>query len=435
MRTAFSTLIALLLVGSSAATWLLPATSAGADVDPTTPPSVTLRRQAIAFFERRLVEDPSSALDMAQLAALQMEEGRMTGDERAFLEAESLARRSLAERTRRNGRSAALLVNSLLAQHRFREATGLARDLVEREPDEPAYRALLAEALLEAGAYDDALKQLNGIRAHRADLGIAPRFARWAELTGRVGDARRILRAAGDAAAERADLSGEQRAWFLLRLADLELRHGNLRSAAQAIDHGLKISPGDWRILLARARLSVAERRWRSAARDLEGVIAAVPSPEAFALLATTRRSLGMDDDAAAIEEILENLVAKPGALHRTWAFALLDRSRKVDEIIHAVSADTLVRQDIHTFDLLAWALHRGGHTVEALPIVRRAVHIGTTEPSLRYHAGMIEASAGNKETARAHLDAAMGRRRGLSDAQVSEIRRTLRTLPSASEP
>ena len=70
MRTAFSTLIALLLVGSSAATWLLPATSAGADVDPTTPPSVTLRRQAIAFFERRLVEDPSSALDMAQLAAL-----------------------------------------------------------------------------------------------------------------------------------------------------------------------------------------------------------------------------------------------------------------------------------------------------------------------------------------------------------------------------
>jgi tetratricopeptide (TPR) repeat protein len=326
-------------------------------------------------------------------------------------------------------------VNSLLAQHRFAEASGSARDLVEREPDEPAYRALLAEALLEVGAYDDALKQLNSIRANRADLGIAPRFARWAELTGRVGEARRILRAAGDAVAERADLSGEQRAWFLLRLADLELRHGNLRSAAQAIDHGLKVSPGDWRILLARARLSVAERRWSSAARDLEEVIAAVPSPEAFALLAATRRSLGMDDDAAAIEEILENLVDKPGALHRTWAFVLVDRGRKIDEIIHAVSADTLVRQDVHTLDLLAWALHRDGRTVEALPIVRRAIHMRTNEPALRFHAGMIEASVGNHAAARTHLEAAIGRRRALSDAQVREIRRTLRTLPSASEP
>jgi tetratricopeptide (TPR) repeat protein len=433
MRFLYNSLFVLTLIGGGVAAWVLPGMGVEG-VAAATPSSSTLRRQAIVFYERRLVEDPSSALDMAQLAALQMEEGRMTGDERAFVGAELLARRSLAERTRRNGRSAALLVNSLLAQHRFREALLTARDLAQMEPDEPAYRALLVESLFEVGQYDDAVKELNAIRAHREDLGIAPRFARWAELTGRVGEARRILRSARDAALQRADLTGEQRAWFSLRLADLELRHGNLRSAAQAISQGMKESPGDWRLLLARARLSVAEEDWRLAARDLEQVIATVPSPEAFALLATTRRSLGLEEEATAFEAILENLVDRPGALHRTWAFALLDRGRGIDKIITAVSADTLVRQDVHTLDLLAWALHRAGRTGEALAIVRRAVRTGTVEASLRYHAGMIEAIAGNYDAARSHLELALVRRGALSDAHVADIRQTLRTMPSASE-
>jgi tetratricopeptide (TPR) repeat protein len=433
MRFLYNSLFVLTLIGGGVAARVLPGIGAKG-VAAAAPSSAILRRQAIGFYERRLVEDPSSALDLAQLAALQMEEGRMTGDERAFAEAESLARRSLAERTRRNGRSAALLVNSLLAQHRFREALVSARDLADAEPDEPAYRALLAEALLEVGGYDEVLQELNAIRTHREDLGIAPRFARWAELTGRVGDARRILRSARDAALLRADLSGEQRAWFSLRLADLEFRHGNLRSAAQAISHGMMVSPGDWRLLLARARLSVVEEDWTSASRDLEEVIATVPTPEAFALLATTRQSLGLDEEATAFEAILLALVEKPGALHRTWAFALLDRGQGIDKIITAASADTLVRQDAHTLDLLSWALHRAGRTAEALPIIRRAVQTGTAEPSLRFHAGVIEANAGNYDAARSHLNMALARRGALSVAQVAEIRRTLRTMPSAPE-
>jgi Flp pilus assembly protein TadD len=192
------------------------------------------------------------------------------------------------------------------------------------------------------------------------------------------------------------------------------------------------VSPSDWRLVLARARLSVAEGSWKSAARDLEEVIATVPSPEAFALLATTNRSLGLDEDASVFDAILGSLLDKPGALHRTWAFSLLDRGQGVEKIIAAVSVDTLVRQDIHTLDLLAWALHRAGRTVEALPIIRRSVRMGTAEPLLRYHAGVIEASAGESESARAHLDAALGRRRALSDTQAKEIRQTLRILSTA---
>src|SRR5687767_11779663 len=152
------------LVGGSAAVWLIPGPGDARLVTDATPTSGVLRQQAIAFYERRLTEDPHSALDMTQLAALFMEDGRMRGDERAFVSAESLARRSLGERTRRNGRSAALLVNTLLAQHRFVEAKAAAEELVAVEPDEPAYRALLAETMLEVGDYRGAVSMLGSVR-------------------------------------------------------------------------------------------------------------------------------------------------------------------------------------------------------------------------------------------------------------------------------
>ena len=388
-----------------------------------------LRRQAIAFYERRLTEDPHSALDMAQLAALFMEEGRMHGDERAFVSAESLARRSLGERTRRNGRSAALLVNALLAQHRFIEAKEGAAELVEADPEEPAYRALLAETMMEVGDYRGAVSMLGSVRQHRADLGIAPRFARWAELTGEPGEARRILRAAINEARRRSDLSDEQRAWFSLRLADVELRHGHVRAAASAIHDGLRDSPGDWRLILTRARLQAAKRSWKDAIRSAEEVIAAVPSPDAFAILAEANEQMERKEDAAGYMAALEAVArAQPGGIHRTWAIALLDGAGEPSEIVALAAADTLVRRDVYTLDLLAWALHRSGRSAEALPISRRAVTLGSVEPALRYRAGMIEFAAGDVASGRRHLELALRGKHALIPAQVDEARDLLKS-------
>jgi len=434
MRLLYHTLFAITLVGGSVAAWILPG------IGPSHPGAVLMtpelqRGQAIAFYERRLEEDPQSALDMAQLAALFMEQGRMADDERAFVKAESLARRSLGERTRKNGRSAALLVNALLAQHRFAEAKDVARDLVQLEPEMPAYRALLAETLMELGDYSGAIGELSLVRAQREELGIAPRFARWAELTGQPGQARRILRAAHDEASRRPDLTGEQKAWFSLRLADLELRHGNLRSASAAIAEGLLESPGDWRLILARGRLEAARGAWRQAVRSGEEVIAKVPSPEAFALLALAHAALGHEDEAVALTSALNAFAGRPSAtIHRSWALTLLDQDRNAEEIVALAFADTLVRRDVYTLDLLAWALHRAGRSAEAVPLARRAMAPGSADPTLRFHAGMIELVAGDPAVARHHLEMASSRRRALMARQVVELRNALssseRTLP-----
>ena len=429
MRHLHSALVAVTLLGGSAAAWFLPGIpSVRADVSGVAAAGVQ-RRQEIAFYDRRLHEDPRSALDMAQLAALQMDEGRMTGDEQAFVRAESLARKSLGERTRRNGRSAALLVNALLAQHRFGEATVVARALVTSDPGIPAYRALLAEVLMEVGDYDEAIGLLGSIRARRADLGIAPRFARWAELTGQLAEARRILREARDEAYRRADLTVEQRAWFSVRLADFELRHGHVRAASAAIDRGMREAPDDWRLVLARARVEAALGAWRKAIASADHILATVPSPDALALLADAHAALGQDEDAASFRTALESIAQRQnGQLHRSWALSLLDPGSDVDAIVALAAADTLVRRDVHTLDLLAWAMHRSNRSAEALPLVRRAMRLGSREPAMRYHAALIELAAGDREAARGHLEIALRRRHTLTPLQLAESRHALST-------
>lgn len=431
MRHLYRLLAALILVGGSAAAWFLPGVGASRfDVERRSGSSVQ-RRQAIAFHERRLKEDPESALDMTQLAALLLDEGRMRANDQAFVDAESLARRSLGLRSRPNGRSASLLANALVAQHRFTEAVAVARDLVKWDPETPAYRALLAEVLMEVGGYDEAITLLGTIRQHREDPGIAPQFARWAELTGQPGEARRILRAARDESRLRPDLGSEQRAWFDLRLADMELRHGNLRNASAAIKSGLRQSPNDWRLILASARLDAAQGSWQKAIESAERVISDVPTRDAFALLASAHTALGHVDEANAYVTALDaGSNRRRGGMHRSWAYSVLDQGGVgAAAIVSRMAADTLVRRDIHTLDLLAWALHRAGRTRDALPLVRRAVALGSVEPALRYHAGTIELAAGIAGVARGHFQVAMRGERALLGPQVAEVRAMLDSL------
>ena len=435
MRLVYRFLAALILIGGSAAAWFLPGVGASRfDVDRTSGSSLQ-RRQAIAFYERRLADDPQNTLDMAQLATLLLDEGIMRRNGDALAQAEALARRSIRQSSRANGQSTALLVDILVAQNRFAEAEKAARDLVANDAQSPAYRALLAGILMEVGDYREAITLLGSVRLQRDDLVVAPLFARWAELTGQPGEARRILSQARDLAHQRADLGAEQRARFDLLLADLELRHGNLRHASAAIRSGMRESPGDWRLTLATARLEAAERDWERAIEAAERVIADVPAPDALALLASAHTIRGNHEQAGAYITALDAIKQRQAGTNRAWAFAMLDRDAAAETIVRQLAADTVVRRDVPTLDLLAWALYRDGRPKEALHLSRRATAMGSVEPALRFRAGMIEMAAGDPSLAIVHFEMAMQGQRALTDAQLAEARQAVATLSGRVSP
>lgn len=388
-------------------------------------------QKAIAFYTARVEADPRAVADRANLAGLYLQRSRETGDYGDVLRAEEMARASLAIRARANPKGFRQLAASLLAQHRFGEALVIARELVRIWPEDPAHRALLGELQMEVGDYAAAGTTFGTIRQHAQNLAVAPRLARWAELHGRTEEARLIFTGALRQAQYRGDFTAEQMAWYYLRVGDVELRAGRLGAAEDAFRSGLIIAPGDYRLLSAMARLQLARGRYREAAELGEEATAVVLDPatlgvvsEAYALLGDRERA---DEYAAAMKVAVQGQGA---GFHREWSLFLLDHGGDVAGVTERALAELAERRDVYGHDLAAWALYRSGRIAEARRHANQALRLGTLDPLLFFHAGMIERAAGDAPAARRHLERALEINPRFHPRHAATARAVLDSLP-----
>jgi len=354
--------------------------------------SVARRDADVRFFTQRVAADPIGAADRSRLAALYLRRARETADFQDYRRAERLARRSLELRVAHNENTYVVLASALLAQHRFVEAHAAARVLNTRAPGVPGHEALLAETALELGRYREARSLFDALWPARHELAVAPRLARWAELTGRTDLARRLLERALADARTRRDLPPEQVAWFQLRVGDLALRTGRLAEADFALRAGLHVVPGDYRLLAGLARLEAARGRWRRVIDYGDSSIVTVLDPATLGLVSDAYARLGDSAAAAQYARAMEVAVlGQPGQWHRAWSLFLLDHDRRVPDVLARVRAELATRKDVYGYDLLAWALHKAGRNAEARDAMTKALALGTDYPLLRHHASEIE--------------------------------------------
>jgi tetratricopeptide (TPR) repeat protein len=392
-----------------------------------TPGEAEVRDLDIAFYQARIARDPLGARDRAQLAALYLQRARETGDNQDLVHAEETARGSLANRRARNGKASAVLVNSLVAQHRYPEALAAARDLASLEPDARPVRALLGEVEMELGLYDSARATFAPLAAWTRDLAVAPRLARWLELQGRSEDARRLLLQARDNALRLPALPAEQAAWFHLRVADLALRNGRLAEAKQSLDAGLAVHPGDYRLLGLYARLAAVCHDWQGAIDRGEQAIAQTLDPATLGVVGDAYAALGDTARAEEYYRVLEVAVSRQlGPFHRAWSLFLLDHDRRIAEVLGKAREEIAVRRDVYGWDLLAWALHKAGSDAEARTAMGHALALGTRDAMLFYHAGMIEQAVGDRDRARYYLAAALAVNPYWHPTQPTEARTAL---------
>jgi len=192
--------LAVLLAGLAQAATRRPA-RAVASLAMTSREEREVRDQDIAFYEKRIAQDPAGAIDLVKVGALYLSRARATGNEADLLSAEAAARRSLANRGQRNTGAWQLLASALLGQHRFVEAKAAAERLVALDPDGSTPLAVLAEVLLELGDYPEADRIFRRLTPQRFTLSLAARYARWQEIRGEAGAARRLLEWARDESA------------------------------------------------------------------------------------------------------------------------------------------------------------------------------------------------------------------------------------------
>jgi tetratricopeptide (TPR) repeat protein len=386
----------------------------------------------LAFYRERVARDSFSARDEAELARLYLQRARASGAGDADLvRAETHARRSLALRTGRNQEAFQVLASSLMGQHRFADARMATEQLVALDSSARPARAMLGEVLLELGEYAAAEEIFGTLFMSRTDLAVAPRYARWEEIRGRPTEARRLLRLARDEAAGRHATPAAQLGWFHWRLGDLALRHGVLDEAERELRRGLSLVPDDHRLLDGLARLALAREAWREAIDLGERAIARAPDPATLGLLALAHEAAGDRARSAEYERAMAVAVRGQSQVHRAWSLFLLDRDREVSAVLARARGEIGARHDVYAWDLLAWALHRSGRHAEAQAAMVRAVAMGTRDPMILFHAGMIEAALGRQGEARRHLEHALAINPYWHPFQPAEARRTLARLPA----
>jgi tetratricopeptide (TPR) repeat protein len=339
----------------------------------------------------------------AELAAAYIQKARESGDPSFYSRADGVLRRALA---RGPADPAELTEAAALAagRHDFRKAEQLAARARTLAPDSLGPFPVLVDALVELGRYGDAERVLQRLVDRKPNL---PAYARVSYLRELYGD----LAGAADAL-ELAIAAGgpvpENVAYVQSLFGALELNRGRLTAARRAFAAALAAVPEYAPAVAGRARLAARRGDLRGAIARWRALAARLPLPEYViglgeAELAAGRRAAGRRD--LALVRVQEQLLQEAG-VDTDVELAIFeadhgDRRRAV-ALARAAWAQA---PSVRSADALGWALTRSGRPEAGLRWARRALRLGSLDPTFRFHAGI---AAGDTPEGRRNLRLAL---------------------------
>jgi pentatricopeptide repeat protein len=339
----------------------------------------------------------------AELAAAYIQKARESGDPSFYARADGVLGRALA---RGPADPAELTEAAALAagRHDFRDAENLARRARALAPDSIGAFAVLVDALVELGRYREAERTLQRMIDLKPNLPSYARVSYFRELTGDLTGAAQALELAVAAGGP----VPENVAYVQSLLGSLELNRGRLPAARRAFAAALMAVPGYAPAAAGRARLAARSGDLQAAIARWRELVTRLPLPEYViglgeAELAAGRTAAGRRD--LALVRAQERLLAEAG-VDTDVELAIYeadhgDRPRAVALAREAWSRAPSVR----SADALGWALTRSGDRRAGLRWSRRALKLGSLDPTFRYHAGI---AAGDTPEGRRNLRLAL---------------------------
>ena len=364
----------------------------------------------IEFYQARLTYDPNSGLNLAALAGAYLRMARATGDLRWYLIAEQTAQRSVASLPFQNNGALIVLARVAEARHDFQQAISLARRAGSAEA-----LSIIVTSNLAMGKIDEAARAAGILIQGGAGL-TSYTLQSLVELAqgndeAAVADLQRAI------ASEEPDEVASS-VWARTLLGRLHYRRGRLRLAADIYREALAVLPQYPQALINLAELEIRQGHYRLAAQHLSEVVTvtkASPNIYDHAVLRGLARLAELQGDhnrAAALWRDAEARLRQDAASgqfghRRELARLLLERGRPEDigEAVALMEAEVHLRRDTETLDVLAWALSRAGRLGEAQQAMQEALHTGVHDARLFYRAATIERSLGHDMQAKRFLE------------------------------
>jgi tetratricopeptide (TPR) repeat protein len=221
-------------------------------------------------------------------------------------------------------------------------------------------------------------------------------------LTGDPDSAVRLVARAADVS--RQEGAPDAEAFYCFQLGDLERAIGNLDGAAAAYGRSLAALPEYVPAMAGLAAVRNAQGRRDQAIHLLEVAIARLPQPELVAALGDLYALDGRPDRAAAQYRLVSGIAristANGSVYDRQLSLFAADHDRGIGRAVRRAWAELAIRGDIYGHDALAWTLFKAGRLDEAAVEADAALSLGTPDPRIAYHAGMIAVARGDGDKA-----------------------------------
>lgn len=421
---------AVVLLAGCLLTGLLPGEGAALspEGDSAPPASTFTTDQKTILLEKQIAKAPRSLPLRNRLAWSYIQKGRETGDVAYFTRAERLLEKTLAQ-AGTNGEALGLRAWVALFKHEFKEAAVWGEKARAVRPKVSFHYGILSDAYLETGDYPKAIEAAQTMLDLNPDQGSFSRAAHLRSLHGDPEGAIELWQKAVHAGAPAA----ENTAWCQVELGDEHFNIGRFKDAETAYQEALKTFPGYHRAAAGLARLRAGKGRAAEAITLYHQAIESIPYPHYIASLGDLYSKMGKPEEAkkqyALVEQIATLDQVNQVLYNRDLALFYADHDRNLGEALRLIEREAAVRKDIYTDDVLGWVYYKSQRYQEAERAAKRALRLGTKDPRLLYHAGMIARAVGKEKEAKRLLNQALALNPHFHPVYEQNARQTLVAL------
>ena len=344
----------------------------------------------IAMYSLLAKTKPGDAHYQVLLAGAYVQKTRETTDY-SYLDRASSLLDSVLSADSANYEALRLLTETKLERHLFAEAAEGSRRLIKIDSADPWNWGTLGDALIEMGDYEPAAEAYQKMVSLRPDLASYNRAAHFRFLHNDSAGAVAIMKRA----IESGSSSAENVAWCLVDLGNIYWKTGQLDLAKQSFNDAIRTFRNHHPAYAGLGKVLAQSG-------DLDGAIASylraqaiTPLPDYAAALYDLYRRTHRDAEAAkqmaAIDAIDRLSRASGEKANRNLVLLFADHDIRLSRALELAEGELEFRKDVYTYDALAWALYKNHRFTEARDAMRKALRLGTPEPSFQEHAALIE--------------------------------------------
>ncbi len=362
----------------------------------------------IQFWESRQTRDPHDYIALTKLGTAYLQKSRETADSTYIQKSIEILERALSLK---NDHYSALvsLAFAFGAQHKFPQAITVAEKAKRLHATEPEAYGILGDALFERGDILGARKMYATLHTMSPGLFSLTRLANLEFMEGNTSEALEHFTQAITIGKER-NVPTTEIARCHVQIGEIYFLQGRFEKAEQSYQAALNVWPAGYLPLEHLAELRALQGDYERSLALYQQVLEAAPNPEFYEAIGDVHALMDQPDKAdhwyQRARDAYQRYVNQGGIgyFRHLALLSLKTLPPNPTESLQWAKKDVEIRQDVYTYDTLAWAYYHNQLLPEALEAITNALALGTQDATLFFHAGMIHHRLGNQEQANTWL-------------------------------